>query len=318
MHRPQSVAKGGKKVERGHRQPQEKGIEPLYVSSSKEIDELIRDILPAFEGRETESNWFLRDRHIHTLRRLTYGNAPTDFTTSYANTMKYLLDDIFKVANSLRTTLCTTACTLLQEIVRAIGPRADSWIDLLLNNLLKLCGSLKKLTSNTANETVTVAIQHVSYSTRLMSHILAAAVDKNVQLRLFAAGWMKEIIQKQADKPSTLESGNVLNELHNVITKGIADSNPSVRETMRKVFWAFAENWPDRALKYVFLCLAHLCAKVGQLTSCRTLNGLDAKSKSLLEKDNSNPNRNKAAPLAPKRSQPYVVLQLVPRLCCVS
>lgn len=227
----------------------DKHVEPLYVSSIKGIDDITQPMLPAFEGRESESNWLLRYQHVHTLRCLAIGNAPTDFSAHYANTMESLLEGILKVVNSLRTTLCTSACTLLQEIVQAVKARADPWIDLLMNNLLKLCGSLKKLTSNAANETITVIIRNVSDNTRLITHILGASVDKNVRLRLFAPGWVKEIIQK----PPTLEDGNDSSELHVAMKNGVTDPNPSVREYMRKVYWTYAGTWPERAQQYVDL-----------------------------------------------------------------
>lgn len=227
----------------------ESDIEPLFVDSARDIDDLIRRMLPAFEGRETESNWTTRDANIATLRRLVRGNAPTSFTTHFINSIKSLLDDIFKVVNSLRTTLCTTACLLLQELVKTLGPKIDSWLDIMLNNLLKLCSSMKKMASQAANETVTVIIGNMSYTTRLLTHIVGAAADKNVQLRLYAAGWMREIILKQAHNPSSMEHGNGLGVLHQAMKKGLTDPNPAVREAMRKAFWVFAESYPQKAIE---------------------------------------------------------------------
>lgn len=244
-------------------------VEPLNISSARELDELVRLMLPAFEGRESETNWNARERHINTLRRLTQGNAPSSFPTHFVNTIKNILDDIFKVVNSLRTTLCTTGCILLQELVRRLGPKADPWIDIMLNNLLKLCANMKKLSSQAANETIIVVISNVSYSTRLLTHIVSAATDKNVQVRLHAASWMREVILKQAHNPASIEHGNGLGILNQAIRKGLSDANPGVREAMRKAFWTFAETWPQKALE--------------------TLNDLDPKSRSLLERDPANP-----------------------------
>ena len=224
-------------------------IEPLDVSSTKELDDIVCHMLPAFEGRESETNWTARERNIITLRRLTQGNAPYAFSTHFAATMKSLLDSIYKVVNSLRTTLCTTACALLQELARTLGPKMDSWIDIMMNNLLKLCSNMKKLTSQAANETIAAIIDNLSYSSRLTVHILSAAGDKNTQVRLFAAGWIRSIILRHGGNPAQFDHSGGVDSYNAAINKGLSDANPGVREAMRKAFWAFASTWPSKALE---------------------------------------------------------------------
>lgn len=221
-------------------------MQPINVSSTKELDDIVHQMLPSFEGRESEANFTARERNIMTLRRLARGNAPTSFSAHFVSVMKGLLDSIFKVVGSLRTTLCTSACNLLQELTRVLGAKMDSWIDILMNNLVKLCSNLKKITSQAAHETIAAIIEHVSYSSRLLVHILGATGDKNPQVRIYAAEWIRIFIARHGHNPAQFDPSAV-DGVSAAIIKGLSDANPGVRESMRKAFWAFAAAWSQRA-----------------------------------------------------------------------
>ncbi|KAI2790963.1 Protein stu1 [Penicillium oxalicum] len=251
------------------------GIEPLLVSSARDIDDTVRDMLPWFDGRESEDNWLKREKNVILFRRLTRGNGPHDFTQSYINGVKTLLDGIFKVVHSLRTTLCTNGCLLVQDIARTCGPKMDHMVEITMQNLMKLCGSLKKIAAQNGNATVDAVIGSVSYNIRILQHIQWASQDKNLQLRLFAAGWLQTLINRQANQKGTVEHGGGLDLVEKAIKRGLADANPAVREAVRSTFWTFHKVWPDRA---------------NAISST-----LDAKSRTLLEKDSSNPNATKSA-----------------------
>lgn len=221
-------------------------IEPLIVASSRDLDDMVRDMLPSFEGRETEQNWISRERNVITLRRLTRGNAPHSFPTQFLTGIKTLLDGIFKVVNSLRTTLCTAGCLMMQDLAKTCGPRIDSMVEIIMQNLIKLCSGMKKISAQSGNTTVDVVIGNVTFSSRILQHITSAAQDRNAQLRLFAAGWIKTIIQRQARHKNSMEHGGGLDNLDKSIRKGLSDANPSVRETMRVTFWVFNSVWPRK------------------------------------------------------------------------
>lgn len=236
---------------------------------------MVRNMLPHFEGRETEQNWIHRDKSILTLRRLTRGNAPQAYSQHYIAGIKSLLDGILKVVNSLRTTLSTSGCLLIQDIARTCGPAIDHMVEILMQNLIKLCAGMKKISAQNGNVTVDVVIEHVSYTPRIMQHLWFACQDKNVQPRLYATGWLKTLIKKQARHRSSVEHGGGLELLEKCIRKGLSDANPGVREGMRGTFWTFHQVWPDRAAEI--------------------MSTLDSKSKALLEKDPANPNANSSA-----------------------
>ena len=215
-------------------------IEPLDVESTKALEETFRNLQPYFEGRESEQNWSHRDTSLLKLRRITRGNAPNAFTTTYLAGIKALLDGILKTANSLRTTLSTTGCHLIQDIAVAAGPGLENMVEILLQSLIKLCAATKKISSQNGNTTVNTIFANVSFTPRLVQHIWNAAQDKNVQPRTFAAGWLKTIINIHGHHKHVLEHGGSLEIMEKTIRVGLNDANPGVRGSMRSAFWAFA------------------------------------------------------------------------------
>ncbi|GLA58105.1 suppressor of tub2 mutation [Aspergillus tubingensis] len=250
-------------------EPTPSDVEPIIVSSAREIDEFVRLMTPYFEGRESEDNWVHREKSVITLRRLTHGNAPHAYSQTFVAAIKSILDGIFKVVNSLRTTMGTNGCLLIQDLARKCGPRIDPMMEIILQNLIKLCAGMKKITADNGNLTVDTVIGNVSYTHRILQHVYAASQDKNVQLRLFSAGWYITLINKQAGHKSSIEHGGGTELIERSLKKGLGDANPGVREAMRKTFWTYHSVWPQKA-KFI-------------------MSDLDSKSRSLLEKDPANP-----------------------------
>lgn len=208
---------------------------------------MIRDMTLRFEGRESEHNWLLRENNIKTLRRLTRGNAPTDFHSQYLAGVKQLLDGIMKAVNSLRTTLSSSGCVLIQEIARTVGSGIDPFVEILMQNLMKVCSALKKITAQQGNTTVDAVVGAASYHSRIMQHLWISAQDKNTQPRQFVTGWLKTIITKHAPQSkSAIEHSAGFELIEKCIRRGLADANPAVRESMRSTFWVFTRVWQER------------------------------------------------------------------------
>ena len=222
-------------------------LDPIYVSSSRELDEMVRSMLSFFEGKEVEDNWVPREKSIIKLRRITKGNAPFAYNTTYILSIKLILDGILKTVNSLRTTVSTNGCHLIQDVARAAGSGLDGMVEILLQSLIKLCGGTKTISAQNGNETVDAIFANVTYNVRLMQHIWVACQDKNVRPRSYAAGWLKTLITKHGHHKSTLEHANGLDIIDKCIKKGLADANPGVREGMRTTYWAYWRVWSDRA-----------------------------------------------------------------------
>ncbi|KAI9850190.1 MAG: suppressor of tub2 mutation [Thelocarpon superellum] len=252
-------------------------VEPAYVNTQRELEDLFREMQPHFEGRESEQNWIAREKSVTKLRKITKGNAPTSYPVPFVAGIKGLLDGILKAVNSLRTTLSTHGCTLLQEIAKTVGPGLDPMVEILLQNLIKLCAATKNISRLNGNATVDVIFSNVSYNVRLLQHVWATCQDKNVKPRLFAAGWLTTLIQKHGHHKGHVEHTGGVELMEKCIKKGLADADIGVRENMRKTFWAFFKVWPERADVL--------------------MSTLDPTSRRLLEKDAANPNSpKKAAP----------------------
>ncbi|KNG90045.1 protein stu1 [Aspergillus nomiae NRRL 13137] len=252
--------------------------QPLHAETPKHVEDLFRVLSPAFEGRESEDNWRHREKYIISLRRLAYGNAPQDFPQPFFTGIKSNLDGIFKAVNSLRTTLSTNGCLLIQDLAKIGGSRMDPMVEVIMQNLIKLCGGMKKISAQNGNVCVNDVLANVTYTPRLLQHVTSACQDKNVQLRLYAAGWLKTLLNKQSHHKSSLEHGGGLALLEKSLKRGLTDANPGIREVMRGAFWTFHRMWPARGNNI--------------------LSDLDNKTRHLLEKDPANPNRDQLSYLS--------------------
>jgi CLIP-associating protein 1/2 len=235
-----------------HPPPQEVvPMDPLYVDTQRELDDMFRDMLPLFEGRESEGNWSARDKNVLKLRRVLKGNAPTEFHQAFVAGIKSSMDGIIKVANSLRTTVSTNGSLCVQELAKVLGSALDPMVEILIQNFIKTSAATKKIAADNGNKTVEVILSNVSYSNRLMHHMWLSFQDKNVQTRSYASGWLTILIKKHSHQKAHIEHSGGLEVAEKSIKKGLADANPKVREGTRGAYWAFAQVWPDQAEGYV-------------------------------------------------------------------
>lgn len=219
-------------------------MDPLHIYTQRELEDMFRDMAPPFEGRESEHNWIPRDKNTTKLRRVLKGNAPEEFTAIFIAGIKSLLDGILKVANTLRTTMSTNGCLLVQELAKTLGHAIDPWVEILLQSFIKMCAATKNIAAQNGNVTVDAIISHASFSNRMLQHVSFAAQDKNVQPRSCSASWVKTLIRKH--KAHIEHSGN-MDTLEKILKKGVSDANPKVREAYRSTYWTFALVWPQRA-----------------------------------------------------------------------
>jgi CLIP-associating protein 1/2 len=211
------------------------------------LHEELREMLTLFEGKETEQNWSARDKSVVILRKITRGNAPAEYTPAYLAAIRSLFDGITKNVNSLRTSLMTNGCLLVQDIARAIGPGLDPMVESLLQTLVKLCGQTKKLSAQHGNDTVAVILGNVTCNHKVLFHIWLACQDKNVKPRAFAAGWLNLVIKRHRHHKGLIEHGGGLELMEKSIVKCLGDADPGVREAARETFWVFHRSWPSRA-----------------------------------------------------------------------
>lgn len=250
--------------------PEAVPMDPIYVHSQREVDDTFRDMLPHFEGKESEENWVLRDRDVLKIRRLLKGNAPNEYHHAFMAGIKSMVEGILKVANSLRTTMSTNGSQCIQELARTLGPALDPHVEILLQSFIKMSAATKLLAAQNGRVTSDCIFQHCSYHVRLMQHLWAAAQDKNASTRQCVPEWLKTILRRQAGYKQHFESSGGLDLAEKCINKGLDDAKPVVKEGMRSAYWTFARIWPERADKIMA--------------------GLKDLAKTALQKDPNNPN----------------------------
>lgn len=222
-------------------------VEPQYINTHRELDDIIKEMSPHFEGKESEQNWMKREQGIVTLRRLLAGNAPAEFLDTFMVGLKALLDGIIKAVTSLRTSLSKEGCSLVQEMAPTFGPAMDPLVELLMQTFMKLSANTKKISSQMANAAIDAIISRVTYTPRILQHIWGAVQDKNVQPRTYAGGWLLTVLRKEAHHKSHVEHTGGVDMMEKCIKKALGDANPGVREKMRAFYWAFWAVWPARA-----------------------------------------------------------------------
>lgn len=143
--------------------------------------------------------------------------------------------------------MSASGCDLVQEIAKTKLPGIDGILEIVLPHLVKLCASTKKIGASKAETTVNVIIENVPYNLYLMKQIWSACDDKNVQPRKSATIWLKTLIGKHRGNKGVFEKGEGLSLFEKCLKKGLADSNPDVRKSMRSPYWAFIRLWPERS-----------------------------------------------------------------------
>lgn len=248
-------------------------VTPENLFSADEFKREVTDMMPVFEGKETEFNWQQREKHISKLRSYLRGNGPTHFLEALMWSFKYASGGILKAANSLRTTLSSSACQLIKEMAIILGSNLDPIADTFLSNIIKMTALSKKISHANANLASSAIIANTSYSIRVLNHIQLLMSEKNIQPRLYSGKWFRIILYRHRAAKSSIESSGGREIIESCIYKGLSDASPGVREEMRQAFWAFNEVWPHS----------------GQSTLAR----LDSSTRKALERSNPQPSKPK-------------------------
>ncbi|EME47761.1 hypothetical protein DOTSEDRAFT_167089 [Dothistroma septosporum NZE10] len=245
-------------------------MDPIYMDTSRELEDTFVDMRPHFEGKETEQNWIPRDKNILKLRRILKGNAPNEFHQVFMAGIKSMVEGIIKVASSLRTTMATNGCQLVQELAKTLGPALDPHVEMFLQTFIKMSAATKHIAAEAGRVTADSMFQNCSYHVRMLQHIWSAAQEKNVQQRQCSAEWLRTIMRRQAGYKHGFESSGGLELAEKCVKKGLDDANPKVKEGYRATYWILAKDWPQKAEAII----------------CK----LDPKSRTALERDLHNPN----------------------------
>lgn len=222
-------------------------MDPAWVYSAKELELEIQEMLPSFEGKETDYNWVTREKHIMRLRALLRGNMYKEYSSVFVSGFKLLLDGIIKAISSLRTTLSLSGLQLIKDVAIVVGPAIDQSVDILLTHLIRISGLTKKIISQAAQITVNVLIANVSYNPKIVQQLLTASQDKNPSTRQYSTGWFRTLLEAHIDSKTYIESSGGLDIMEKAIKNGISDASAIVRTGTRDVLCCFSDIWPERA-----------------------------------------------------------------------
>ncbi|CDZ97991.1 CLASP N-terminal domain [Phaffia rhodozyma] len=222
-------------------------VETVYIASARDLETEFKDMLPAFEGKEHEHNWFLREKSMIRVRGMIKGDAFKQYPDTFVGCLRAgWLEASLKALASLRTTVCTSACFCYSSLAHAMGASFDPFIDTVLLPLSKMATFTKNLVVQQTQDTITVFLRTTTCPPRTILPILTqGATDKSVRARSCAFSHCKTYLDIHGVKSKHgIEALGGTTTLEDMIRKGLADSNPTVRESCRAAFWAFIGVWP--------------------------------------------------------------------------
>ncbi|KAM0791243.1 hypothetical protein ACM66B_005722 [Microbotryomycetes sp. NB124-2] len=232
-----------------HSQPTE--IQPVYVANERDLHVEIEKMNPCFEGKETEHNWVARDKSIVRLRGLIKGGATAQLKDAFLADLRMVEEGIIKTSSSLRTTLAISALQLMTELSDAFGSALDHhFLEGFLNHCLGMAGQTKKIVATASQATVTSLISNSKYHHKTLLQLSYVMQDKNAAARQFAAAHLQTLVKVHGKQSQhAIESTGGLEEIEQMLKRGLTDANSTVKETSRTTFWVVHEIWPKLADK---------------------------------------------------------------------
>ncbi|KAG5646405.1 hypothetical protein DXG03_003455 [Asterophora parasitica] len=222
-------------------------IQPVFIASTKDLENEFAAMQKPFEGKENEHNWAAREQAIIRVRGMLKGDVHLRYTEAFLTSLKdSFIQWSLKTLASLRTTVSAHTSSLYSELAAALGTGLDSFCDTLLTNLLKMAGFTKKIAAQQSQASVTSIITHASAQPRVILPLLWGMLqEKTVQTRSYVVAHLKQYVEVHGQRAkNTIEGSGGLDIIQNSIKKALADANPLVRENARLLFWVFEEVWP--------------------------------------------------------------------------
>ncbi|KAK2466497.1 hypothetical protein APHAL10511_002139 [Amanita phalloides] len=224
-------------------------IRPVFVASSRDLENEFASMIKPFEGRETEHNWGARDQAITRVRGMLKGGVYQRFSDTFIALLKDgFIQWSLKTLTSLRTTVTTNTCSLYCDMASVLGSAMDPFCEVLLVNLLKMASLTKKMAAQQSQGCVTAIISHTSSQPRTVIPLLWNTLqEKAAQARIFAINHLKYYIEVHGQRAKTvIESSGNLEVIEKLLKKSLGDPNPAVKENARVAFWVLHEIWKDR------------------------------------------------------------------------
>ncbi|KAH3669179.1 hypothetical protein WICMUC_005018 [Wickerhamomyces mucosus] len=218
----------------------DESLKPIILHSLSELKKETEPLLRPFSGKETEFNWGDREKTIIKFRSIISGNSGK-FPEELVQAVRMLQDGICKTISSLRTTLSSNGCQLVKELAVYLNKHIDPIAEHLFQPLAALTSSTKRIASNNAYGSLCALLTNTSFNSRILNQCYSLYQDKNTQPRLYSSTFLQIFILKHASK---FDSSN-METITTWISKGVADPNTTVRESMRLTFWLFYRKYND-------------------------------------------------------------------------
>lgn len=226
-------------------------ILPVDVKDVEDFYLTMNNLFNAFEGKETEFNWNIREKNIVKLRSIIRGNASRMFMHEIVTSLREHSESICKAVNSLRTTLCSHSCHLLKESAIILQERFDPLVDAYVPQLMKLCSATKHIASSNANMALCAIFINVPFNYKLLNKILISANDKNVQPRSYSGMWLQIMLVRFNNNSAFTyhgpSSNSGIDTSIKILTKLLSDANPNVRQIAKDTYWCFWNKFPSDA-----------------------------------------------------------------------
>ncbi|RCH98469.1 suppressor of tub2 mutation, partial [Rhizopus stolonifer] len=225
------------------------------VTSPRDLEKEFISMAKLFAGRETEQNWEARDASVRRLRSLLHQLDKVDaWKGAMIAGLQDIMSDIIKTIHSLRSSVATEGLCLIQDIGVTLGDSLNAYtLEIILTNLLKCSSVTKKMIATKAAQVTNLFLSNTQFHTKIVMLLCKTINEKNVQLRQYAATYIKTILEthgsKDAIRSVIAEKLEVSQSIESFLRKGLADGSPHVREASRQTYSVYYDYWPDAAEK---------------------------------------------------------------------
>ena len=113
------------------------------------------------------------------------------------------------------------------------------------------CSSLsKKIVASASFKATNIFLKNTNFYPKIMNMLNLSMAEKNSQIRLYAVGYTKTLLQTHAHKDHTRlimdRTNSIIDYFETILIKGLNDPTPVVKEACREAFWIFWEYWRER------------------------------------------------------------------------
>lgn len=226
-------------------------IKAIHIQDSHSLFSTFDIFAPSFEGKETESNWKIREKNIIQMRSIIRGNAPQDFQSELIQCLQNSNIGICKATSSLRTTLSSNGCQFLKECAIILKYSFEAVAENIFPTLIKLCASTKNIASTNANMAVCSLYANLPYTQRMVQRIVTASEERNHQPRSYSLIWLHIIFLRIRIDHRYIGNHELFffEAANKVFMKLLKDANPNVRQVAKECYWCFTRVYPSEAEK---------------------------------------------------------------------